>query len=101
MVRWNKQKRKEQSERVRQVKPWLNAHGAVTPEGKARSKMNALKEPSDRKTLMIKRLKKLDRHSKITLNVQERLKQGKPISDVFWFEFIKLMNELEDEFKDD
>ena len=37
--------RKLQSERIKRVKPWLKSTGAKTPEGKAISKMNALKIP--------------------------------------------------------
>jgi len=32
-----------QRERIHKTKPWLKTKGAITPEGKAISKMNALK----------------------------------------------------------
>ena len=35
--------KKLQSERIKSVKPWLKSTGAKTQEGKAISKMNALK----------------------------------------------------------
>ena len=35
--------RQEYRERINRVKPWLKSTGAKTPEGKAISKMNALK----------------------------------------------------------
>lgn len=35
--------RQMQRERIMKTKPWLKTKGAVTPEGKAISKMNALK----------------------------------------------------------
>ncbi len=33
-----------QRERIYKTKPWLKTKGAVTPEGKAKVKMNALKQ---------------------------------------------------------
>ncbi len=35
---------KMQRERIYKTKPWLKTKGAVTPEGKAKVKMNALKQ---------------------------------------------------------
>ena len=32
-----------QRERIHKTKPWLKTKGAITPEGKAKAKMNALK----------------------------------------------------------
>lgn len=43
MPRWTQQARELQRERINRVKPWLKSTGAKTPEGKAISKMNALK----------------------------------------------------------
>jgi len=33
-----------QRERIYKTKPWLKTKGAITPEGKAKVKMNALKQ---------------------------------------------------------
>jgi len=44
--------RKLQSERIKKTKPWLKSTGARTPEGKAISKMNALKTSPELNALM-------------------------------------------------
>lgn len=41
--RWTMEQRKQQSEKIRQWQPWINATGARTAEGKARSCRNAFK----------------------------------------------------------
>jgi hypothetical protein len=43
MPRWTEEARKQQSERIKQSKPWAKATGPRTPGGKARSRLNALK----------------------------------------------------------
>ena len=45
MRKHSPEQRKEYRERINRVKPWLKSTGAKTPEGKERSKMNALKIP--------------------------------------------------------
>lgn len=40
---WTEERRKAQAERCRANKPWKNATGPKTEEGKARSSMNAFK----------------------------------------------------------
>lgn len=41
MRHWTKEERLKQSQLIKAQKPWLHSTGARTPEGKARSKMNA------------------------------------------------------------
>ncbi len=41
-----------QRERINRVKPWLKSTGARTPEGKAISKMNALKATPSHNKIM-------------------------------------------------
>ncbi len=41
-----------QRERIHKTKPWLKTKGAITPEGKAISKMNALKTSPELHQLM-------------------------------------------------
>lgn len=43
MSRWTIEARKKQSQLIRCWRPWERSTGAKTPEGKATSKMNALK----------------------------------------------------------
>lgn len=44
--------RQMQRERIMKTKPWLKTKGAVTPGGKAKSKMNALKTSPEFHSLM-------------------------------------------------
>ena len=59
--------RKLQSERIKRVKPWLKSTGAKTPEGKAISKMNALKTSPELNELM-KEYKALMKNQKEIMN---------------------------------
>ena len=43
MPRWTEEQRKAQSERLKQLKPWLKASGPKTEEGRKASSRNALK----------------------------------------------------------
>ena len=43
MLKSSKEFKQLQRERIIKTKPWLKTKGAITPEGKAISKMNALK----------------------------------------------------------
>ena len=40
---WSAERRKAQAERCRQNKPWEKSTGPITPRGKSKSSMNALK----------------------------------------------------------
>jgi len=53
-----------QRKRIYKTKPWLKTKGAVTPEGKERAKMNALKQdPTIHQILKeFKELKKIQRN---------------------------------------
>ena len=44
MRQWTLQERQRQAELIKKWKPWKRSTGAVTPEGKERSKMNAMKD---------------------------------------------------------
>ena len=57
--------RKLQSERIKRVKPWLKSTGARTPEGKAISKMNALK--------VSPKMNQLNKEFKILMKQQKEL----------------------------
>lgn len=52
-----------QRDRIRKTKPWLKSTGAKTPEGKEKSKMNALKMNLELH-LMMKELKGLVKQQK-------------------------------------
>lgn len=43
MRQWTLQERQRQAELIKTWQPWKHSTGAVTPEGKEASKMNALK----------------------------------------------------------
>ena len=43
MPRWSLEARERQRQQIQKWKPWEHSTGAKTPEGKERSKMNALK----------------------------------------------------------
>ena len=43
MLKSSEEFKKLQRERIHKTKPWLKTKGAITPEGKAKVKMNALK----------------------------------------------------------
>ena len=43
MLKSSKEFKQLQHERIMKTKPWLKTKGAITPEGKAKVKMNALK----------------------------------------------------------
>ena len=43
MLKSSEEFKQLQRERIMKTKPWLKTKGAVTPEGKAKVKMNALK----------------------------------------------------------
>lgn len=43
MPRWTEESRRKQAEKIRQWQPWSKA-GVKTPEGKAVSRMNALRD---------------------------------------------------------
>lgn len=45
--------RQMQRERIMKTKPWLKTKGAVTPDGKAISKMNALKTSPELHALLM------------------------------------------------
>jgi len=55
--------RQMQRERIYKTKPWLKSTGAKTPEGKAISKMNALKT-DHRVHALIKEFEQLMRYQK-------------------------------------
>lgn len=44
MRQWTLQERQRQAELIKKWKPWKHSTGAVTPEGKEASKMNAMKD---------------------------------------------------------
>lgn len=43
MPRWTEEKRQAQSEKMKQLKPWLKATGPNTEDGKKTSSRNAMK----------------------------------------------------------
>ena len=44
MRQWTLRERQRQAELIRGWQPWKHSTGAITPEGKAASKMNAMKD---------------------------------------------------------
>ena len=62
--------RQLQRERINRVKPWLKSTGAKTPEGKAISKMNALKTSPELNILMHE-YKAMMKHQKELMNIIE------------------------------
>ena len=70
MRKHSQAQRNEYRERINRVKPWLKSTGAKTPEGKAISKMNALKTTPEINQLM-KYYKALMQNQKELMNIIE------------------------------
>ena len=64
--------RQMQRDRIMKTKPWLKTKGAVTPEGKAISKMNALKTSLELHALMMD-YKQLMEHQKEIQNTTRHI----------------------------
>jgi len=61
MTYWTEEKKKEQSERIRALKPWEKSTGPKTEEGRKTSSRNAFKHGMD--TQIMREVKKLIRQS--------------------------------------
>ncbi len=69
---WDDESRQRQRETIMERKPWLKSTGAKTPEGKKKSKMNALKiSPELHK--IIKEMKILMEQQKEIQNIMEKI----------------------------
>ena len=67
MLKSSKEFKKLQRERIMKTKPWLKTKGAITPEGKAKVKMNALK--------ISPKLYELLKQSELLLKAQKELRE--------------------------
>ena len=67
MLKSSKEFKKLQRERIMKTKPWLKTKGAITTEGKAKVKMNALKTSPE--------LYKLFKQSEMLLKAQRELRE--------------------------
>ena len=67
MLKSSKEFKQLQRERIMKTKPWLKTKGAITPEGKAKVKMNALKTSPE--------LHKLFKQSELLLKAQKELRE--------------------------
>ena len=65
---WDDESRQRQREEIMKRKPWIKSTGPKTAEGKARSKMNALKISPELHTL-IKEFELLMKEQKVLQNI--------------------------------
>jgi len=76
MLKSSKEFKQLQRERIMETKPWLKTKGAITPEGKAKVKMNALKT-SPKLNRLFKEYKQLIEQQK---ELDEIISLGIPLS---------------------